>query len=1036
MVNLEGKHVSQYQSFKSLLKHNHGALSLIAELEQLYYGGRPFSLTDLRKKVRELSGEMKNLLEAFQDLSGGKYAALSEVYRTLEKELDRELNPHITYPSQDLVLPLEGISPEKRNLVGAKAGNLSAIKNDLKLPVPEGFAITAFAYQKFIEDNQLSGPIEAELSRFDPDSLKKMEQISTTLRSLILPARIPEDIRQALLQAYDSLEERTEKDVRISMRSSAIGEDTEAGFAGQFQTVLNVGRENLFEAYKTVLASKYSARALLYRYQQGFIDHLTPMAVAGIQMVDAQTSGVVYTRDPQDPESEHLKISSLWGLGERLVDGSASPDQFLVDRKEMKIQEKEISRKDHQLIGLPSGKTVLEEVPDQDKERASLSDEKVLQLARQGLKLEGYFNSPQDIEWALDHRDRLFILQSRPLNLISRKPEKEEFPGEFPGHPILISKGQTASLGVAAGPVYLLREGEEIENIPPGSILAARTASPNYAGLMGRIKGIITDIGSTTSHLASVAREFGVPALFDTVKATSVLIHKEPVTLYADTGLVYQGIVEELAQKSPIPRTPIFESPLHRRLKTILDFIAPLNLIDPHVPSFSPEGCRTFHDLTRFTHEMAIKEMFGLADAAGRKAVAVKLTSTVPLFLYLIDLGGGLKEGLSTCQEITPDQFESLPLKALWKGFTHPGITWTGSINFDLKKFMTLMAAGATSEFGDIPGGDSYALLSRDYLNFNAKFGYHFTTVDTLCGENSSQNYVALQFSGGAGNFTGRSLRVLFLANILKKLGFEVSIQGDLLEASLTGYDRIAMEEKLDQLGRLLACSRLLDMVVSGQGDIERMAGLFFKEEYDFLTAPQREKLEGFYVQLGDWKQIQEEGRTIFLQDDSESGLFLFSGLVGLANKVMGPSTQDLLDNLGAYYYFPLAIAKNSEMAGGTAQVQVKAVKGNIDRAGGIAFGIKNAGNYFVFRINALEDNVILFEYINNKRLQRAAAKMKIESDRWYGLKVEIKGPHLRGYVDDEPVLEYDAQASIKGHVGLWTKADSVTEFRDLNIEK
>ncbi len=582
LVNLEGKHVSQYQSFKSLLKHNHGALSLIAELEQLYYGGRPFSLTDLRKKVRELSGEMKNLLEAFQDLSGGKYAALSEVYRTLEKELDRELNPHITYPSQDLVLPLEDISPEKRNLVGAKAGNLSAIKNDLKLPVPEGFAITAFAYQKFIEDNQLSGAIEAELSRFDPDSLKKMEQISTTLRSLILLARIPEDIRQALLQAYDSLEERTEKDVRISMRSSAIGEDTEAGFAGQFQTVLNVGRENLFEAYKTVLASKYSARALLYSYQQGFIDHLTPMAVAGIQMVDAQTSGVVYTRDPQNPESGHLKISSLWGLGERLVDGSASPDQFLVDRKEMKIQEKEISRKDHRLIGLPSGKTVLEEVPDQDKERASLSDEKVLQLARQGLKLEGYFNSPQDIEWALDHRDRLFILQSRPLNLISRKPEKEEFPGEFPGHPILISKGRTASSGVAAGPVYLLREGEEIGNIPPGSILAARTASPNYAGLMGRIKGIITDIGSTTSHLASVAREFGVPALFDTVKATSVLIHKEPVTLYADTGLVYQGIVEELAQKFPIPRTPIFESPLHRRLKTILDFIAPLNLIDPH----------------------------------------------------------------------------------------------------------------------------------------------------------------------------------------------------------------------------------------------------------------------------------------------------------------------------------------------------------------------------------------------------------------------------------------------------------------------
>ena len=477
------------------------------------------------------------------------------------------------------------------------------------------------------------------------------------------------------------------------------------------------------------------------------------------------------------------------------------------------------------------------------------------------------------------------------------------------------------------------------------------------------------------------------------------------------------------------------DRPVHRRLRTVLDHIAPLNLTDPRSPSFSPQGCQSYHDLIRFTHELAVKEMFGLADAADRKAVSVKLTSNIPLVLYLMDLGEGLKEGLSTCDQITPDHFASIPMKALWKGFTHPGITWSGSINFDLGKFMTLMAMGATSEFGETPGGDSYALLSKDYLNFSAKFGYHFATVDSLCGESSSQNYIALQFSGGAGNFVGRSLRIYFLAEVLKTLGFDISIKADLLEAALTGYDRPAMEEKLDQLGRLLACSRLLDMALSNEGDIERLTKMFFNEEYDFLSGPQKEKLKGFYIQTGDWKQSLEDGLSVCLQDGSKSGFWMSSGLAGLAGKVMGASLQEFLDNIEAYFYFPLAIAKNLEIAEGTISVQVKAIRGNIDRAGGLAFGLKNAGNYFVFRLNALEDNVALFEFINGKRVQRVNVRKKIDSNRWYELKVEIAGEKIRGFVDDELILEYEASAPIKGHVGLWTKADSVTAFRDLTVE-
>jgi pyruvate,water dikinase len=375
-------------------------------------------------------------------------------------------------------------------------------------------------------------------------------------------------------------------------------------------------------------------------------------------------------------------------------------------------------------------------------------------------------------------------------------------------------------------------------------------------------------------------------------------------------------------------------------------------------------------------------------------------------------------------------------MKALWKGFTHPGITWKGTIQFDPKSFLSLMASSATSEFGEVPGGESYAFLSRDYLNLSARFGYHFANLDALCGDQGSQNYVTLQFSGGAGNFLGRSLRLLFLEMVLRKLGFEVSVQGDLLGASLTGYDQSPLEEKLDLLGRLLASTRLLDMALTRPEDVDRLAGLFFAGDYDFLSTDRGSRLPGFYIQEGDWELTEQEGSPVFLQDGSRAGFTVSTGMAKLLGKVTGARLQDLLDRVEAYYYFPLIIARDGELAEGTIRVEVKTVGGHIDRAGGIAFGLRSLGNYFVWRLNALEDNLVLFEYANHKRSQRALQAHKIESARWYDLKVELSGRTIRGYLDEVPVLAYETETPLKGYAGLWTKADSVTLFKNWEIVK
>jgi pyruvate,water dikinase len=429
-----------------------------------------------------------------------------------------------------------------------------------------------------------------------------------------------------------------------------------------------------------------------------------------------------------------------------------------------------------------------------------------------------------------------------------------------------------------------------------------------------------------------------------------------------------------------------------------------------------------------------MRAMFDLSSDADGTGAAVKVKTHLPLALHVIDLGGGLQAAHAARRTIAPEDFASVPLLAIWKGLSHPGISWEGTINFASSRFMSIMASIATSELGPEPGGDSYALASHDYLNFSAKFGYHFATIDALCGDEASHNYVSMQFAGGAGNYFGRSLRIRFLGTVLERLGFRITLQGDLIEASFSRHDRDSTRDRLDQMGRLLATSRLLDLTLSNEEDVRRLAAAFMAGDYEFLKPHDPAQPANFYTQHGHWECREREGHKRLHQSGNSGKRPVAGALSGLIGKTLGASYQELLDSIGAYFYFPLAIAKNSETGDGRIAVAILPEDGRIDRAGGLVFGLRNAANYFVFRINALENNAILFEYVNGKRTERASVDHPLQSDRWYRLAVEIEVRHVRCRLDDEAVIDYMASAPVRGYVGVWTKADSATWFGDIVV--
>jgi pyruvate,water dikinase len=794
--------------FRDLVEQNNRVLRLMADAEERLGGECVLDRQYLRRLDAELAEAVQSVVQDLSRIAPGRHAALEKAFRRIRGQLLAVARMDTRVHSGALCVDLRRAGTEDADLLGEKSARLGELRCRLNIPVPDGFVVTAAAFDGVVRSTGAGALID----NLDPDAA---EAVATEIRARLAHGPLPRDVRKAIRSKLKPFG----RHARFAVRSSAIGEDGKLSFAGVHSTVMNVPREGVIAAYQQVLASLFSQRALAYRKSHGVSAGQAAMAVGCLRLVPAVASGVAYTFDPADPSSDAMLISAAWGYGTTVVEGSGAADRFLVDRRPpYPILKAVIAEKTHQFVAAPDSGLRRQVVHPGRRTEPCIGASELAALAAIALAVEGHMRCPQDIEWALDAQGALWILQARAL---PAGPSPAVRPGEIAAavasRPVLMrGAGAVACRGIAAGPVVMIDPTTGGGDAPRGSVLVTRNPSPDLAPLLPSAAALISDSGSPAGHLAALAREHRVPAVMATEVATSILQPGTEVTVDADENVVYAGRVE------PLIRYGLWRADTHadshelRMLRRMLKFVTPLHLRNPASHRFRAERCSSYHDIIRFAHEtavMALSDLDGFSWREARRHMR-RLALDIPLGLSLIDLGGGVAADAPP-GDIDLVNVACAPLAALLGGITAPGVWDTRPAGMDVKAIMSsLTRSDAVSGFGTAEVRCNLAIVSARYMNLSLFLGYHFNVIDCYLGDRPEDSYILFRFAGGVSELARRARRAELLEQILTRQGFAVERAGDLVIARLNGIPAGTMERRLQMTGHLIGYTRQLDVLL------------------------------------------------------------------------------------------------------------------------------------------------------------------------------------------------------------------------------
>ncbi len=830
----------KYKHFQELLESNSELLKIVTDIEYKLRGEQVFGMSYVRAQATRAVFHALRMAGSFDSLSGKTNPRLKDKVEEIQRAISSELESRKGAACAERILPYAQVTREMVDAVGGKSANLGEVQNRVGLPVPRGFAITTTAFQDFFEHAGLWAEIKRIKLGIIPDAPDSLETASEDIQHAILSAPMPPALEQELVAAHERLAAECgvpPEELRVALRSSAIGEDSELSYAGQYLSVLNVPHRRLAVTYRMVLASLYTPRAMSYRLLKGILDEDMAMSVACLEMLDSVASGVMYTRHPYNHEDDRILINAVWGLGPYAVDGIVTPDSQSVRREDLAPEDGRVAEKPVQLVCGPGGALVERPVPPELQGQPCLTPELTRELAGFALSLESHYGAAQDIEWALTPDGRLLVLQSRPLGVVA---SGQAAPADLPritGREALLRGGESAQPGVGAGPAFVVKDEDELSGFPEGGVLVAPHSSPKFMVLMQKASAIVTDYGSITGHMASLSREFGVPTVLGLATATRDIAPGAVVTVDAYSGVVYAGVVDELLAFSSTREPHMKGTPVYEVLARVGRHITPLNLVDPKSPEFRVAHCRTLHDLMRLLHERSYGEMFAISDmASGESGVSMRLRAQTGLDLHVIDLGGGVApEENGRRRVLHPQDVISRPFAALLDGLTLDEAQLSTPRPVQVKGLLSVMGQQMLenpSAGGQRFGDRSYAIISDKYVNFSSRVGYHYGVLDCYCGQTVSKNYITFSFKGGAADDEKRARRARAIGLILEGNGFKVEVQGDRVVGRLQKHEPGVILEKLWIMGKLLQFTRQTDMLMVDEKSVRAMADCFLSGRY------------------------------------------------------------------------------------------------------------------------------------------------------------------------------------------------------------
>ncbi len=810
-----------FQYFRNILDLNNQVLEYISGAERALGGNYIFDSAFLADFVTNVCETAREVIYNFKALTDCHDMALYDKLESIRFALEDIVAGGVGPYGQRLTLPYELINRDLDEVVGAKNANLADMSNNFEITVPHGFAITVKAYELFIEKNEIIPQVE-RVYRSGGDTVFLKKQVADIFEK----AMVPEELAQAVKKELKVFFDKVGKVCRLAVRSSAVGEDTERSFAGQFHTFLNVQPEDLLDVYKKVIMARFLPEVMDYLGKEIDLTD-SPVAVGVQEMIDSSVSGVAYTRDPVGGRTDHIVISAVSGSAENLVGGHLDGDHYRLSRTfpylllSSRILEKPVSER------LPSGVRPIDNGRLNMRRGSSYLDISNLKsIAEIAMLCEKAFGTPRDIEWALDKKGQVVLLQNRRLGIQPpSEPIHKELTRLLRQFPVLLDGlGQTVQLGAASGRVVRVDPEGNMDNVPVGAILVSRYAHPKLSKVLKRAGAIVTDIGSATGHLATIAREYRVPAIFGTGIATRVLKDGMEVTVDSDHRKVYEGIIEELVEFETRQDWQYMEEPELKALRRALAYVAPLYLTDPASKDFSPERCKTIHDIIHFCHIRAVDAL--ISQFSSLKALkdekVLKLKADLPIEISIIDVGGGV-ECSEHAKEVSVDQVKSVPFRALLAGLVREEAWDREPVPFGMGDLLSSMVR-PVNMLTNPPeySGQNLAIVAQDYMNLSLLLGYHYNVIDSFISEEPDYNYIYFRFAGGFAEEAKRRKRAELIRWILESFGFGTEVRKDVVIGKLKGIDKRRVNRILEHIGWLIGFTRQLDVRMADEGAVER----------------------------------------------------------------------------------------------------------------------------------------------------------------------------------------------------------------------